>query len=126
MIPRSVPPGAGEPGGPGHAAAATCKRPATSAGERRLHEPILDLLEERTVRRPFRVPQAWRRMHCRNNPEPLELRPERVIIGMVLPGALVRKYDQTKQFRLNANIGPAEESRLDRRVRQWRPSDDHR
>src|SRR5271168_1451768 len=75
--------GSSESGSPGRAAAAPGKWSAASPGERRLHEPILDLLEERTVRCPFRVPQARRRMHRRRDLQPLQLRPERVIIGMV-------------------------------------------
>src|SRR5215472_5850548 len=56
-------------------AAAAGKRSAASTRRDRLHEPVLDLFEKRTVRGPFRVPQPRRRMHRRCDPEPLQFGP---------------------------------------------------
>src|SRR5271165_5896958 len=75
--------GTGKRSGSGRAAAAAGKRPSAPAGERRLHEPVLDLLEELAVRCPLRVPQARRGMHCSRDLEPFQLGPERVVVGMV-------------------------------------------
>jgi hypothetical protein len=59
---------------PGTAAAAG-ERTAAAAGNRRLRQPVLDLLEEWPVRGPFRVPQPRGRVHGRGDPAPFQLRP---------------------------------------------------
>ena len=51
------------------------KRSTTPARDRRLCQPVLDLLEERPVRGPFGVPQAGCGVDRRRDPEPLELGP---------------------------------------------------
>jgi hypothetical protein len=68
-----LPPAPEMPCAPGRAAASSGKRPATPAGERRLHKPVLDLLEERTVRRPLRILLARSRMHSHCHPKPADV-----------------------------------------------------
>src|SRR5262249_50299154 len=65
------------------AAATAGERTATATRNRRLRQAVLDLLEEGSMRGPFRVPQPWRCVHRRRHPEPLEFGPEWVVIGMV-------------------------------------------
>src|SRR5262245_42180394 len=67
---------------PRGAVATAARRTGVAGHHRRLRQPVLDLLEERTVRGPFRIPQARRGVHGGDQPRARELRPQRVIARM--------------------------------------------
>src|SRR5678816_119591 len=79
---------AGKEGCPLQATPSTSKGPDATANERRLMEPAPYFFEKRTVGGPLRVPQARRGVDGGRHTQALQLRPERVVVGMGKVAAL--------------------------------------
>src|SRR5262245_52093981 len=79
---------AGKEGCALRSAPASGKGPDATRNERSLMEPTADFFEKRAVRGPLRVPQAGRGVDGGRQAQTLQLRPERVIVGMGKVAAL--------------------------------------
>src|SRR6185503_15155189 len=74
--------GGGEERRARRAIAAAAEWAATARHDRRLRQSVLDLLEERTVRGPLRIPQARRGVYGRDQSGAFKLRPQGVVARM--------------------------------------------